>query len=88
MAEPFCESAGHWMYFRKEALNGVTEPALYFVRRRNDNGCCTHIQFKSSPYAIILTRMIIICNNKNNNMANLTALSRVGQFAASFLTER
>lgn len=42
------------------------------------------------PMHIILTRMIIICNNKNNNnnMANLTALSRVGQFTASFLTER
>lgn len=40
------------------------------------------------PMHIILTRMIIICNNKNNSMPNLTALSRVGQFAASFLTER
>lgn len=39
------------------------------------------------PMHIILTRMIIICK-KNNNMANLTALSRVGQFTASFLTER
>ena len=56
------ESADYWMYFRKEALNVVIEPALYFVRRRNDNGCCTLIQFKLSPYAIILTLMIIICN--------------------------
>ena len=45
------ESADYWMYFRKEALNVVIEPALYFVRRKNDNGFCTHIQFKSSPYA-------------------------------------